>query len=111
MIDNSCLETLQGWRKLYRAALAETDGAKAPITHRRGPQSTHLAMPRAIFNLVELRWREGSYRRCHVRAEGVGRLPEAEHKRSETDLEGRLACKDTPAICHHGTRQSIMVLE
>ena len=31
MIDNSCLETLQGWRKLYRAALAETDVQKLPL--------------------------------------------------------------------------------
>ena len=31
MIDNSCLEPLQGWRTLYRAALAETDVQKLPL--------------------------------------------------------------------------------
>jgi len=31
MISNSCLETLRGWRTLYKAALAETDVQKLPL--------------------------------------------------------------------------------
>lgn len=31
MISNSSLETLRGWRTLYKAALAETDVQKLPL--------------------------------------------------------------------------------
>lgn len=105
MISNSCPETLRGWRTLYKAALAKRMCKSSHYASKR-PAEHSSYDPESYFNLAELRWRERSYRGCHVRAEGSGNFLEVEHTRSQTDLEGRLTYNDASHL-QRGVARSV----